>query len=295
MTHDVLVVGAGPTGLSLAVTLRRFGVSVRVIDRLQEPATVSKALVIWSATLEALHGAGVIDEFLAAGRRLNAVRIGDGKRTLAEVAVGDGIDSAYPFPILLAQSRTEQILHQRLAALGVAVERGVELVGLSDDGEAVTVSLRKADGTNEQSRVKYLVGCDGARSVVREALGIEFEGLTEPETFLLGDVKIAGGALDDRSLYIWWHNDGTAALFPFEDGVWRIFTVRREADGSPTTTLEELQQNADRHGPPGIRLSDPEWLAVFHINERLAAAFRKGRCFLAGDAAHIHSPPAARA
>jgi 2-polyprenyl-6-methoxyphenol hydroxylase-like FAD-dependent oxidoreductase len=290
MIDDVLVVGAGPTGLSLAITLRRFGVPVRIIDRLAEPATVSKALVVWSATLEALQGAGAVEEFLKAGRRLHAVRIGDGKRTLAEVAVGDGIDSVYPFPVLLPQSKTEQILRTRLAELGVEVERGVELTGLSDDGQAVDVTLARADGTTEESRVRYLAGCDGARSAVRSALGIEFEGLTEPETFLLGDVKIEGGDLDDRCLYIWWHAGGTVALFPFEAGVWRVFGMRDGGDPSQDTTLQELQRCVDRHGPPGLRLNDPGWLAVFHINERLAAHFRKGRCLLAGDAAHIHSP-----
>jgi hypothetical protein len=140
--------------------------------------------------------------------------------------------------------------------------------------------------------VLYLVGCDGARSFVRNALvGTEFEGLTEPHTFLLGDVKIDGGNLDDRSLYIWWHEGGTVALFPFEEGYWRVFTMRDSGDADqPTTTLEELQQKVDRHGPPALRLRDPTWMSVFHINERLAPRYRKGRCFLAGDAAHIHSP-----
>jgi 2-polyprenyl-6-methoxyphenol hydroxylase-like FAD-dependent oxidoreductase len=292
MNNGVLVVGAGPTGLSLAITLRRFGVPVRIIDRLPEPATVSKALVVWSGSLEALQGMGVIDEFLAAGKRLHAVQIGDGTRKLAELAVGDGIDSPFPFPILLPQSRTEQILRKRLAELGVTVEHGLELVGFTDDGAGVTANLRRADGATEETRAPYLVGCDGARSVVRNALvGTEFEGLTEPQTFLLGDVKIDGGNLDDRSLYIWWHEGGTVALFPFEAGIWRVFTMRDSGDGDrPTTTLEELQQKCDRHGPPGLRLRDPTWMSVFHINERLASCYHKGRCFIAGDAAHIHSP-----
>jgi 2-polyprenyl-6-methoxyphenol hydroxylase-like FAD-dependent oxidoreductase len=292
MSGEVLVAGAGPTGLSLAITLRRFGVPVRIIDRLPEPATVSKALVVWSGSLEALQGMGVVDEFLAAGKRLHAVQIGDSARKLAELAVGDGIDSPFPFPILLPQSRTEQILRKRLAALGVTVERGVELVGFADDGAGVTANLRRADGTTEEARARYVVGCDGARSFVRNALvGTEFEGLTEPQTFLLGDVKIDGGNLDDRSLYIWWHEGGTVALFPFEEGYWRVFTMRDSGDADqPTTTLEELQQKVDRHGPPALRLRDPTWMSVFHINERLAPRYRKGRCFLAGDAAHIHSP-----
>jgi 2-polyprenyl-6-methoxyphenol hydroxylase-like FAD-dependent oxidoreductase len=231
----------------------------------------------------------VIDAFVRVGNRLRALNIGDGPRKVGEITIGEGIDSPYPFPLLLAQSRTEAILSARLAELGVEVERGVELVGLEEDGDGVTASLKRADGATEATRALYLAGCDGARSAVRHALGIDFEGITEPETFLLGDVRIDGGDLDDRSLYLWWHDGGTIALFPFEEGVWRVFAVR-DAAGDEPATLEELQRAVDRHGPPGLRLRDPTWLSVFRINERLAAHYRKGRCFLAGDAAHIHSP-----
>lgn len=289
MSNDVLVVGAGPTGLSLAITLRRYGVRVRIVDRLAEPAPVSKALAVWSATLEALQSMGIVEAFLAAGRRMHAVRIGDGGHEIARVTVGRGIDSAFPYPVLLSQARTEAILRDRLAALGVAVERGVELTGLDQDDDGVTARLRHADGAEETARARYLVGSDGARSAVRHELGIAFEGLTEPQTFLLGDVRIDGGDLDDRSLYIWWRH-GTVALFPFEAGVWRVLTARADAGDQSPPTVAELQAGIDRSGPPGLRLHDPGWLSAFHINERLAARYRVGRCFLAGDAAHIHSP-----
>jgi 2-polyprenyl-6-methoxyphenol hydroxylase-like FAD-dependent oxidoreductase len=139
-------------------------------------------------------------------------------------------------------------------------------------------------------RSRYLVGCDGARSFVRQTLGINLEGETEPDTFLLGDVQIDGGDLDHRSIYLWWHGGGTVALFPFEDRTWRIFAKRESNAGSDQTSVAELQQQVDRHGPPGLRLRDPSWLSVFRVNERVAAHYRAGRCFLAGDAAHIHSP-----
>ena len=287
---SVLIAGAGPTGLTLAITLARYGVPVRLIDRAPAAATVSKALAVWSGSLEALAGLGVIDDFLAAGARLNTLTVGDGSRKLAELAVGEGIDSPYPYPLLLPQSRTEAILGARAAALGIALDRGVELVGLAQDGEGVSATLRHPDGREEPIRARYLVGADGARSFVRQTLGIAFEGYTEPQTFLLGDVLITGGDLDHRSIYIWWHNGSTVALFPFEDAVWRIFAVRAEGEGDAPPTLEELQVQMDRHGPPGTRIHDPSWLSAFRTNERLAARYRVGRVFLAGDAAHIHTP-----
>lgn len=288
--EDVLIVGAGPTGLSLAITLRCYGIPVRIIDRALQPSSVSKALAIWSASLEAMQGMGVIDDFLRDGARLNALCIGDGSRQLARMEIGDGIDSPFPFPLLLPQSETERLLTVRLSALGVTVERGVELTGLSQDDSVVTAILDKT-GRTEVVRARYLVGCDGARSVVRGALGIPFEGSTEPQTFLLGDVRIDGGGLDHKNIYLWWRRGGTVALFPFEEDTWRIFAMRENdsaADVPPT--LDELQGHADRYGPPGMRLRDPSWLSAFKINERVAARYRVGRCFLAGDAAHVHSP-----
>lgn len=289
---DVLIVGAGPTGLSLAITLRRYGIAVRIVDRAAEPSSVSKALALWSASLEALQGMGVVDRFVAEGQRLNALCVGEGDRRLATLAVGEGIDSAFPFPLLLPQSRTEALLTERLTELGVAIERSVELVGLAQDAGGVTAALRHADGRLESVTTRYLAGCDGARSAVRQALQIDFEGYTEPQTFLLADVKIDGGDLDHRSIYLWWQGGGTVAMFPFGQEVWRIFSMRGadSPQGDEPATLEEIQRSVDRYGPRGLRLREPSWLSIFRINERLVTKYRIGRCFLAGDAAHIHSP-----
>ncbi|HEY8125839.1 MAG TPA: FAD-dependent monooxygenase [Methylocystis sp.] len=289
--EDVLIVGAGPTGLSLAITLRQYGAQVRIVDRATQPSSVSKALALWSASLEAMQSMGVVDSFLRDGARLNALCIGDGGRQLARMEIGEGIDSPFPFPLLLPQSETERLLTVRLSALGVTVERGVEFAALSQGKDGVTANLGCADGRTEVVRARYLVGCDGARSAVRTALDIPFEGSTEPQTFLLGDVRIDGGGLDHKNIYLWWGRSGTVALFPFEEETWRIFAVRQNGGGADSPpTLDELQDQADRHGPPGMRLRDPSWLSAFKINERVAARYRVGRCFLAGDAAHVHSP-----
>lgn len=289
-TPPVLIAGGGPTGVTLALTLRRYGVNVRIIDRAEAPANLSKALAVWSGSLEALSAFGVVDQFHAAGVPLRGLTFGDGDRVLGSVLFGKGVDSPFPQPLLLPQSRTEAILSAALAQAGTEIERGVELVGIAQDDSCVTASLRHADGHIEEARFLYLVGADGARSAVRHAVDIPFEGYTEPQTFLLGDVHITGANLDRNSIHIWWHDGGTVALFPFENDVWRIFCDRPSTEGDAPPTLDELQSKMDRHGPPGARLHDPGWLAAFATNERLAARYRAGRVFLAGDAAHIHSP-----
>ncbi len=287
-TPEILIAGGGPTGLALAITCRRFGLQVRVIDRAPQPSQVSKALAVWSGSLEAFEAMGVIDDFLAEGVRLRAISAGDGSVRLATIPIGRGVDSPYPFALLLPQSRTEHLLGQRLAALGVTVERCVELVGFQQDADGVTAQLRHADGREETGRFPYLVGCDGARSTVRQTLGVAFEGYTEPQTGLLCDARMEGN-LDPASIYLNWHRGGTVALFPVQHGVWRVFGLR-EGSGDQPPTLQEMQTLLDRHGPGGLRLHDASWLSMFRVNERLAAKYRVGRCFLAGDAAHIHSP-----
>jgi 2-polyprenyl-6-methoxyphenol hydroxylase-like FAD-dependent oxidoreductase len=289
-TPSVLIVGAGPTGVTLALTLQRYGVTARIIERNEKPANLSKALVVWSGSLEALSGFGVVERFQAAGVPLKALTFGDTDRVLARIDIGSNIDSPYPQPLLLPQSRTEAILSEALMQTGVAIERGVELVGVVQDSAGATASLRHADGRLEQASFLYVVGADGARSTVRHATGINFDGYTEPRTFLLGDVHITGAKLDRNSIHVWWHNGGTVALFPFENDVWRVFCDRPVTEGDVAPTLEELQDKMDRHGPPGAHLHDPGWLTAFATNERLAARYREGRIFLAGDAAHIHSP-----
>jgi 2-polyprenyl-6-methoxyphenol hydroxylase-like FAD-dependent oxidoreductase len=292
---SVLIVGAGPTGLTLALSLRRHGIAARVIDKLAAPANLSKALAVWPASLEVLSGLGVGADFAQASVPMQGVVFGDGAERLARVSMENGIDSAYPQPILLPQSETESILAARLTQMGGVVQRGVELIALNEQADMVDVTLRHADGRTETARAAWVIGADGAKSAVRHALGIEFEGDTEHDAYWLGDVRIDGAQLDAHSIHIWWHDGGTVALFPFEHGVWRVISRRHgddmKDDGDDPPTLEQLQRKITRHGPPGARLSEPGWLSTFRINERLAARYRgAARVFLAGDAAHIHSP-----
>ena len=232
-------------------------------------------------SLEALQGMGVVDRFVAEGQRLNALCVGEGDRRLATLAVGEGIDSPFPFPLLLPKSRTEALLTERLAELGVTIERSVELVGLSQDASGVTATLHHADGHDETVRTKYLAGCDGARSAVRQALDIDFEGYTEPQTFLLADVKVDGGNLDHRSIYLWWHNGGTVAMFPVRQRSLAHFLDARRG-------LAQGRRAGDARGDAALRR--PLWPArTAHPRSELAVDLPHQRT--AGD----QVPPRARA
>jgi 2-polyprenyl-6-methoxyphenol hydroxylase-like FAD-dependent oxidoreductase len=213
-------------------------------------------------------------------------------RLLFEVSLGSGVEgTAYPKPLILPQSETERLLAEHLGEVGVEVERPVELVRFVERGEGVDATLRHSNGREEDVRCDYLLGCDGAHSAVRHGLGLEFTGEAELDDFLLADCRIDGLPNDVISLF--WDPKGVLVFFPFGDGRARVIADigAPQGDGKPRDpTLEEVQAIVDARGPGGVKLSDSRWLAGFRINERKVADYRKGRCFLAGDAAHIHSP-----
>ncbi|HEY2156434.1 MAG TPA: FAD-dependent monooxygenase [Isosphaeraceae bacterium] len=289
---SVLIVGAGPVGLTMAAHLRAHGLAPRLIDKAPHPSETSKALVLWPRSLEMLDDLRIVDRFLADGRPPNEMRLYGNGHLLLEFALGSGVEgTAYPKPLVLPQSETERLLTEHLRDADLAVERPVELVRFADRDDGVDATLRHADGREEDVRSDYLLGCDGAHSTVRHGLGLEFTGKAEPSDFLLADCRVGG--LPDEAISLFWHPKGVLAFFPFGDGRCRIIADigAPQGDGKPRDpSPEELQAIVDARGPGGVRLSDPRWLAGFRINERKVADYRKGRCFLAGDAAHIHSP-----
>jgi len=285
-----LVVGAGPVGLTAAAELARHGVRCRLIDRSPMPTDKSKALVLWPRTLELLAIGDAADPFVAAGLAVHRARIFGAGEPLADMTF-DGVASPYPFALMLPQSETERLLAACVATRGVAVERGVELLDFTADASGVSARLRRADGGEEHLRCAWLIGCDGAHSTVRHGLGIDFAGAAEPNDWILADVRI-DGPLPAAELRIDWHAEGILAFFPIAPGRWRVIADGGAAAGDKPRdpTLAEVQQVVDVRGPAGLSLHDPIWLAGFRINERKVDAYRSGRVFLAGDAAHIHSP-----
>jgi 2-polyprenyl-6-methoxyphenol hydroxylase-like FAD-dependent oxidoreductase len=288
---SVLISGGGPVGLTMANELARYGVSVRIVDKEAQRTDKSKALVLWSRTLELLDQGGYADPFLKAGIEGHGVQISDGTNVVARAKL-DVIESRYPYALLIAQSETERVLEECLARRGVKVERSTTMESFVDKGAGIEAVLRKADGSSETVRADWLIGCDGAHSTTRHGLGFAFEGSTMDSDWCLADIHVSGLEPTDH-LHIFWHRDGILAFFPITPPRWRVIGDLGPATGSghrADPTLEEIQAMVAHRGNPGIRVSDPIWLASFRINERKVKQYSRGRVFLAGDAAHIHSP-----
>jgi 2-polyprenyl-6-methoxyphenol hydroxylase-like FAD-dependent oxidoreductase len=290
---DILIVGAGPVGLTMAAELARYGVSVRLIDRAPHATETSKALVVWSRTLELMDRMGCTKAFLDAGLRAPGASIRSGDKVLGSPRL-EGVASAYNFALMIPQRDTERLLAAHLRTFGVEIERQVELVDFAEATDGVEARLRHADGREETVRTPWLIGCDGAHSTVRHGLGVAFEGSAQGDDWLLADVRLDGAAApppDEIATYL--HRDGPFVVFPMPGRRARVVaTVGKtdEAHPRPDPTLDDVQALVDRRAGGGFRVSDPVWLTNFRINERKVAEYRRGRVFLAGDAAHIHSP-----
>ena len=291
--QQVLVTGAGPVGLTVAAELARFGLHVRIIDKSATPTKTSKALVLWSRTLELLDRAGCTDKFLESGLHAHGATIRTGTKVLGHADLGT-IASPYNFALMLPQSDTERLLTEHLNALGVTVERNVELTSFSQDRQHVETQLRLPDGRTETLETSWLIGCDGAHSTVRKRLSFDFDGEAQGDDWMLADVRLEGqGAPQADEIAIFLHREGPFVIFPMPGGRSRIVTTTGKAvpgERKPDPTLAEVQALADQRSGGGFRVSDPAWLSNFRINGRKVSRYQQGRIFLAGDAAHVHSP-----
>jgi 2-polyprenyl-6-methoxyphenol hydroxylase-like FAD-dependent oxidoreductase len=291
---DVLVVGAGPVGLTLACELRRHGVPCRVLDDGDGPTPPeqSRALALHARTLEVFDGMGLAGPILQRGRRIRALDASRGGHRFARFEFDfSGLDTPYPFVISLSQGETEKLLVDRLRGLGGAVEWRTRLEGLSQDADGVSATLAgDADG-RRPTRTGWLVGCDGAHSTVRQQLGLPFTGASSGEKFLLADVRMSCSLAPDEG-HLLFTADGPVAAFPMPRADhWRLIDATGTADVSePAAILEQFRRLLRQDGLKGAVIAEAEWASSFHISRRTTGRLRVGRCFLAGDAAHVHSP-----
>jgi 2-polyprenyl-6-methoxyphenol hydroxylase-like FAD-dependent oxidoreductase len=291
MTNPVLIVGAGPVGLTMAAELKRYGVPVRIIDKSPARTDKSKALVVWSRTLELLDRGGGAAPFINAGFKTLAVNFIVHDKIVGRINL-DSIQTPYSFALMLPQSETERLLDERLNFLCVTVERQVELISFTPGPNGVDAVLRHADGRQESVSTDWLLGCDGAHSAVRHGLSASFAGETMKSDWILADVHATGYPFPDNENSVYWHPDGVFVVFPISPGRYRVIADLPLTAGEhpPAPTLEQAQAIVDRRGPSGMRVHDPIWLAGFRINARKVSDYRRGRVFLSGDAAHVHSP-----
>ncbi|GHA42183.1 putative monooxygenase [Streptomyces tauricus] len=284
MDTDVVIAGAGPTGLMLACELRLGGVDVEVVERLADRTGESRAGGMHSRTLETLDQRGVLDRFLAVGE---PQLVGHFSGLMLEF---DASESRHPYPLMILQSAIERLLEEWAAELGVRVRRSSEVTGIRQDEAGVTVELRTAQASPATLRARYLVGCDGGRSTVRKLAGIAFPGTPATMTALIGDVVLP----DLAEEYIWARRcpSGEFSAIAFEPGWYRVITSEydRVAGRDEPATFEQLRESLIRLAGTDYGMHSPKWVSRFGDAARQAARYREGRVLLAGDAAHTHFP-----
>lgn len=294
MTHiPVLIAGAGPTGLVLALWLTKIGIKVRIIDKSLEKETTSRALVIHARTLEFYRQLQISEDIVNAGFKFPALNLWVNHIPKARVQLADVGRGLTPFPyiIVLPQDQHEEILIEKLKELGVDVERNTELIAFEQSENAVTAEIRKADGSVEVSTADYLAGCDGAHSIVRKKLDVGFEGSTYPHMFYVADVIGYGPALNGE-LHVSLDKSEFMAFFPLkQQGHARLIGIIRtdqQAAQKKDPTWEDLNPRLLKE--MDVTVAQVKWFSTYKVHHRVASHFQKDRVFILGDASHIHSP-----
>lgn len=291
---DVIIIGAGPTGLSLASQLTRYGISFIVVEKREGVTPYSKALGVHARTLEIYEQLDLAQAAVAQGTVTGKVRLLEGGEVRGEIDlsnIGEGL-SQYPYMLVLEQSKNERLLYEYLQAHGKDVSWQTELESFSQDGEGVTARVKTANGETQVVEAKYLVGCDGPRSPVRHALGLNFEGSTFERTFYVADVEIDWKHTHD-ALYGCLTRNAVVAFFPMPgENRYRIVGAFPEefAKDEGDILYEEIEQRIKEEANLALEITNVNWFSTYKVHTRHVENFSSGRCFLAGDSAHVHTP-----
>ena len=297
MDTDVLIVGAGPTGLMLANQLARRGVKLRIIDHHSGPAQQTRAMGVQARTMEIYAKMGIIDQALAQGARTVAANMWANGRWTARVPLGDiGQDlSPFPFVLMLGQDDNEHIMGDKLRECGVEIEWNTELVALEQQPDGVNATLKLPDGTTRTIKAAWVAGCDGSHSPVREMCGITFPGAPYQHTFFVADTEVTGSMRPgELNIYMW--RDGFHLFFPMRGkDRWRVIGILpKQLRQRDDLRFEELEPAIKQEAGANLSFRACHWFSTYRIYHRAAEHFRDRRCFLLGDAAHIHSPAGAQ-
>ena len=291
-TTQVLIVGAGPTGLTLALFLAKAGVTPRIIDKNSGPGQASRALAVQARTLEFYRQLGFAEEVVSKGIEIEDIRLRAHGQVAAPIAIGDfgkGL-SPYPFILSFPQDDHEKLLVEHLRATGIEVEWNTEMIGLSETGEEVHATLRSKGGSEEECVVAYVCGCDGARSTVRQKLRLDFAGGTYDKTYFVADVQATGEAVTGHSFNLCLGAQDVLLVLPVRStGMNRLIGVLpQELNGKEDVTFEDVRPYVEKEA--SISVQKANWFSTYKAHHRVAGHFRVGRVFVAGDAGHIHSP-----
>ncbi|WP_313515947.1 FAD-dependent monooxygenase [Pseudomonas sp.] len=291
METDVIVVGAGPTGMVLALWLKRFGVDVQIVDKASGPGTQSRALAVQARTLELYQQSGLTDALLKDGHRAEVLNLWVEGERKAQVHLGNIGEGITPFPYLLIypQDQHERLLEQHLANAGLSVQRECEVVAVEDKEDLVRVYCQAASGASSILTARYVVGCDGAGSIVRKGLNIGFPGGTYEQRFYVADI-VGSGACLDGNLHVDLDDVDFIAVFGMQGtGAGRVVGIVPKAlEAKADLNFEDVRGRAIRQ--LGLQVDTVKWFSSYRVHHRVADRFRVGRVFLAGDAGHVHSP-----
>jgi 2-polyprenyl-6-methoxyphenol hydroxylase-like FAD-dependent oxidoreductase len=290
---QVVIAGAGPTGLSMAAQLLRYGIDFIIIEKKDKPTPLSKAIVVQARTLEIFSELGIAEKAISLGQLTTAMNLfykGKQRAFVDLAGLGQGL-SPFPFALSLEQSKTEKLLVDHLSENGKLVQWGSELIHIEQNENGITAYYKDSEGQEQKLEADFLVGCDGAGSLVRHQCGLSFEGDTVPKLFYVADVQLRSAVINKNELFMFLIKKGFILFFPMEgERHYRIVGILPDAEEEAAPAFADIENSIKQQVVSPLEFEEVSWFSTYKVHSRKANSFARGRCFIAGDAAHIHTP-----